>query len=146
MDILTNDNLESFIERMMCKIVEFYNKKVETEFEGKGYDTDEESFIRALNIVTSTAFVVADVSYNRLFLYALDPMAFLPVNASGRCELWDFLQNWANKEGITLGISKFKTSLRRGKEIYQYTKDFLLSTKAMVEDDTMTFEDAFLKD
>lgn len=146
MDILTNDNLESFIERMMCKIVGFYNKKVETEFEGKGYDTDEESFIRALNIVTSTAFVVADVSYNRLFLYALDPMAFLPVNTSGRCELWDFLQNWANKEGITLGISKFKTSLRRGKEIYQYTKDFLLSTKMMVEDDTMTFEDAFLKD
>lgn len=146
MDILTNDNLESFIEQMMCKIVEFYNKKVETEFEGKGFDTNEESFMRALNTVTSTAFVVADVSYNRLFLYALDPMAFLSINASGKCELWDFLQNWANKEGITLGISRFKTSLRRGKEIYQYTKDFLLSTKMMVDDTTITFEDAFLKD
>lgn len=146
MELLTNANLESFIERMMCKVVEFYNRKVEIEFEGKGPDTDEESFMRALDIVASTAFVTADISYNRLFIYALDPMAFLPVNASGRCELWDFLQNWASKEGITLAISKFRTSNRKGKEIYEYTKDFLLSTKMMVDDTAMTFEDAFLKD
>jgi len=136
-----------FIQKMMDKVVQFYHAEVKKEFGGEGYDTNEESFTRALNIVTSTAFVSADFEGDRLFLYALDPCAFIPFSANGHCDLWSFLQNWANTyHKITLAISQYvMNDPKMGVSIYRDTKNYLLESKRMVDDGAITFEAEFLE-
>jgi len=139
---LSDRTLINFIESMMNEVVKFFSKKVEEEFGRKGDDANNEAFNRAIDIVASAAFVTAEVFGSRLIIYALDPMAFLPINtSSGRCELWDYLQSWASTSGITLCISKYTTSSRNGKEIYKYTKDYILDLKYMVDEEIFTFEE-----
>jgi hypothetical protein len=141
---LSDRTLVKFIEDMMNEVVKFFSKKVEEEFGRKGDDVNNEAFNRAIDIVASTAFVTAEVFGSRLIIYALDPMAFLPINtSSGRCELWDYLQSWASTSGITLCISKYVTSVRKGKEIYKYTKEYILDLKHMVDEEIFTFDEIF---
>jgi len=142
---MENKEIHNFIQKMMDKIVQFYYIEVKKEFDGEGYDTNEESFTRAINIITSTAFVSADLDNNRLFLYALDPSAFIPFNSSGKCEMWDFLMDWAKETyKINIAISKFEMTEPKGISIYKDTKDYLLESKRMVDDEVSTFEDSFL--
>ena len=135
-----------FIQKMMDKIVQFYHVEVKKEFDGEGYDTNEEAFTRALNIVTSTAFVSADLENDKIILYALDPCAFIPFTVSGHCDLWSFLQNWVNNYyKITLAIAKFDMKKPLGIPIYHDTKDYLSESKRMVDDEAVTFEAEFLE-
>mgnify|MGYP003501160369 CR=1 FL=1 len=136
-----------FIQKMMDKIVQFYYNEVKEEFGGVGYDTNEESFIRALDLVKSTAFVSADLDNNKMFLYALDPYAFINFNVSGHCDLWNFLSNWAKScYNITLAIGKFSVNeTNQGVPIYHDTKNYLLESKRMVDDDAMAFKTEFLE-
>lgn len=135
-----------FIQKMMDKVVQFYHADVKKEFGGEGYDTNEESFTRALNIVKSTAFVSADLENDKILLYALDPFAFIPFSANGHCYLWDFLQKWANNYyKITLAIAKFDMEKPLGVPIYRDTKEYLLESKRMVDAEVITFEAEFLE-
>lgn len=142
---MENKEIHEFIQKMMDKIVQFYYIEVKKEFGGEGYDTNEESFTRAINIVISTAFVSADSDNSRLFLYALDPSAFIPFSSSGECEMWNFLRDWAKESyKISIAIGKFEMTEPKGISIYQDTKNYLLESKRMVDDEVSTFEDSFL--
>lgn len=144
---MDSKDLELFVQKMMDKIVKFYYEKVKEDFGGEGYDTNEESFSLALARVTTTAFVSINFDSDRVFLYALDPMAFLPVNANGKSELWDYVSDWAkNDYKVQLAIAKFEMNEPHGNQIYHFTKDYLLETKRMVNDEAMTFHEAFLED
>lgn len=128
-----------FVQKMMDKVVQFFYEHVKEEYEGVGYDTEEEAFYRAYNIVADTAFVAADLENNKLFLYALDPYAFIRYNS-----LWDFLSNWAKTTyNVTLTISMFEINKHIGEYIYKDTKNYLIETKRMVDDTAMTFCSAF---
>lgn len=144
---MTEKEIFLFIEKLMDKVVQFFHEKMIITFEGDGYDTDEESFYKALTVVMNTAFVSAEYDSKRLFLYALDPMSFLPVNASGKTELWDYLRSWAKSTNdLELAIGQFYMSEPHGLQVYKHTKDYLLETKRMVDDDAMSFHDAFLNE
>ena len=139
---------ELFMQKLIDKVVCFYYDKVKEEYGGEGYDTNEESFSRALAIVTSTAFVSLDYENGRVFLYALDPMAFLPVNVhTGKTDLWDYLRHWSEEDyKVQIALGKFEMSDPHGEPIYKFTKEYLLETKRMVDDEAMTFQEAFLED
>ena len=144
---MSDSEIELFVEKMMDKIVQFYHNQVTSEFGGEGYDTDEESFYRALGAVTATAFVSAESVGKRLFLYALDPMGFLPVNVKGEHLLWDFIRNWAKEKfNLELALGKYTRDVELIVPIYDHTKEYLLETKRMVDDEAMSFQDAFLED
>lgn len=128
-----------FVQKMMDKVVQFYYEQVKEDYRGVGYDTEEEAFYRAYNIVADTAFVTADLENDKLFLYALDPHAFICYKS-----MWDYLSNWAKTTyNVTLTISIFEINKPNGEYIYKDTKDYLTETKSMVDDTAMTFCSAF---
>lgn len=146
--MFSQQEIELFIQKMMDKIVSFYHGKAINDYGGDGYDTDEDAFYKALDIVKSTAFVSAEANEDTLTLYALDKSLFFPFTASGACELWDYLSAWAkNKFALeTFCIEPFDMSAPLGFPIYKFTKNYLLEEKKMVDDEVMSFHEAFLEE
>lgn len=145
---MNKEELQLFIEKLMDKVVQFYYNTKKAVHEDPYISFNQNSaFEDAVLRVMSSSIVTVDYENEKIFLYALDPMAFLPMTASGQHKLWEYLSEWAKtKYNVTLCIGKFDMKNPLGYYIYDHTKGYLLETMRMVNDDVMSFKDAFLED
>lgn len=109
---------------------------------------DETAYNCALEIVARTGFVTAEEENGRLFLYALCPMNFIGIiNKEGRAVVWDYVQKlMKEKVGVEIAMGQFAIDDVHGINIHKDTLDYLESTWQMVQDEAMTFAQAFLED
>ena len=148
---MNEKELQLFIEKLMGKVVQFYYNGEKAFHEDSHpysfFNPQDSAFENAVIRVMSSSIITVDYENEKIFLYALDPMAFLPMTASGQHKLWEYLSEWAKtKYNVTLCIGKFDMKNPLGYYIYDHTKSYLLETMRMVNDDVMSFEDAFLED